>query len=179
MLDFIYQNIRCAFLDPIMAGLSYFASSGIGWLLLAVILIIPRKTRVWGCLALCAVALGFVLGDMVIKNLICRPRPYDDYLSFHTQAMPFVLNAGTENSYSFPSGHSCCSFASATVYFAANKRLGAAALIFAGLIAFSRLYNYVHFFTDVVAGSLLGVFCAVAVVLIYNKILKTKQQVKH
>ena len=169
ILDFIYQNIRCDFLDPIMAGLSYMAYNGIGLIVIAVVLIIPRKTRVWGCMALCAIILGFICGDLIIKNLVCRVRPYDDYQSFHDAVMPFTLNAGKETSYSFPSGHSNCAFASATVYFKANKKIGTVALVIAALIAFSRLYNYVHFLTDVIVGSALGIISAIVVIGLFDK----------
>lgn len=169
ILDFIYRNIRCDFLDPIMAVLSYMAYNGIGLIVIAVVLIIPRKTRVWGCMALCAITLGFICGDLIIKNLVCRVRPYDDYQNFHNAVMPFTLNAGKETSYSFPSGHSCCAFASAVVYFKANKKIGTVALIIAALIAFSRMYNYVHFLTDVIAGSALGAISAIIVIWLFDK----------
>lgn len=170
ILDFIFQNIRCDFLDPIMAGLSMFAEKGIGWIVLAVILIIPKKTRLWGIMALAAVLLGFLTGELIIKNLVCRPRPFHDYQFFHNnQALPFELNVGRTTGYSFPSGHTCCSFASAVVYFMGNKKVGIVALVFAVLIAFSRLYNYVHYPSDVFAGMVLGIVCALFTVWLFRK----------
>lgn len=182
ILDFIAENIRCDFLDPIMAAITHFADKGIGWLLLGVVLLIPKKTRVWGAMALVAILIGFAFGEVVLKNLFCRVRPYNDYMSFHNgNHLPFVLNAGRESSYSFPSGHTSCSFASATVYFIANKKWGIPALIFAALIGFSRMYNYVHYPTDVLAGMILGVSCAILTYYIFRKmkvdekILKVKR----
>lgn len=170
VLDFIYQNIRCEFLDPIMAGLSMFAENGIGWIVLGAVLIIPKKTRVWGIMALSAVLLGFLTGELIIKNLVCRPRPFHDYQFFHNnQVLPFELNVGRTSGYSFPSGHTSCSFASAVVYFMGNKKLGIVALVFAVLIAFSRLYNYVHYPTDVLVGMILGIACAVFTVWLFRK----------
>ena len=69
--------------------------------------------------------------------------------------------------YSFPSGHSASSFACATAIFMKNKRMGIFAYVLAALIAFSRLYFYVHFPTDVLTGSVLGVLVGIAV----NKLL--------
>ena len=175
ILDFIYKNIRCDFLDPIMSAITHFADSGIGWIILGLILLIPKKTRIWGASALVAMLIGLVCGEVILKNIFCRVRPYDAYELYHGVPLPFVLNAGTESSFSFPSGHTCCSFASATAYFLWNKKWGTVALVFAGLIGFSRLYNYVHFPTDVLGGALLGVGCAIFTVIIFRKFLADKK----
>lgn len=169
ILDYIYQNIRCDFLDPVMAWLSYFSSKGIGWIIIGLILLIPRKTRRWGAMALFAMLIGFLLGELITKNLICRVRPFHNYELFHGEVLPFTLNAGAERGYSFPSGHTCCSFASATVYFKMDKRVGIPALILAFFIGFSRLYNYVHYPTDVAAGMILGIACGVFTIWLFNK----------
>lgn len=169
ILDFIYLHLRCGFLDPVMAGFSYFAKNGAGWVAIALFLLFFRKTRTWGVIALCAMALGAVSGELILKNIICRPRPYVDYQAFHGEALPFVLNAGEENSYSFPSGHTCCSFASAAVYFKMDKRVGIPALAIACLVGFSRLYNYVHYPLDVLGGLLLGILCGLFTVWLFKK----------
>ncbi len=62
---------------------------------------------------------------------------------------------------SFPSGHSSASFAAATVLLLNRWEGRWAALVLAALIAFSRLYLYVHYPTDVVGGILVGVLCGV------------------
>ena len=95
VLDFIFENIRCDFLDPVMWGLSMFAENGIGWIVLGAILIIPKKTRVWGIMALFAIAVGFITGEIVTKNIFCRVRPFHVYQLFHNNTpLPFELNAG-------------------------------------------------------------------------------------
>lgn len=169
ILDFIYEYVRCDFLDPIMMCISHFAKSGIGWILLGLILLIPKKTRAFGIMALSAMALGFIINDLTIKNIFMRTRPYDAYEIYHSIPLPFNLNAGKEGSFSFPSGHTCCSFASAVVYLKCNKKWGIPALIFAFLVGFSRMYNYVHYFTDVVGGALVGTACALLVVWVFKK----------
>ncbi len=169
ILDFIYQSIRCAFLDPIMWALSMFANKGIGWLALGVILLIPKKTRPAALAGILAIGLGFAIGELGIKHFVCRVRPYDQYEQFHNAVMPFTLNAGTEHSFSFPSGHTSCSFAAAVCAFKINKKCGIITLIVAALIGFSRLYNYVHFPTDVIAGAILGTLCGLLMVFIFRK----------
>lgn len=169
VLDFIYEHIRCDFLDPIMWAITRFADSGIGWIILGLIFLIPKKTRFWGAAALFAMVIGLVTGELVLKNIFCRLRPYDAYILYHNSPMPFVLNAGRETTFSFPSGHTCCSFASAAVYFTGNKKWGTAAIVFAALIGFSRMYNYVHFPTDVFGGMLLGIASGILAVWLFKK----------
>ena len=61
---------------------------------------------------------------------------------------------------SFPSGHTSSAFAAAVSIFLTNKKAGIMALILAVLIAFSRMYFFVHFPTDILGGILTGVICA-------------------
>ena len=50
-----------------------------------------------------------------------------------------------------------------------DKRMGIPALVLAILIAFSRMYNFMHFPTDVLAGALLGVVSAVFMNYVFRK----------
>ena len=117
--------------------------------------------------------IGFLVGEIGIKNLINRPRPFMvniDYSARPSELNPdFGLNIAIPSGSSFPSGHSCSSLAAATVMLIKDKRFGIPALVPALLIVFSRLYNYVHYPSDVLCGMLLGVICAVVVVLVFKK----------
>lgn len=168
ILDSIQSTLRCPFLDYVMAFFSYMGEAGGIWIILGLILLCFRKTRATGVMLLCAMLLGYLVGELAIKNIVCRPRP-------------FVLNPAVDalikppHGFSFPSGHSCSSFAAATVLIVRDKRFGIPALIIASLIAFSRLYNYVHFPSDVLCGILLGVACAILVLVVFKK---TKLDIK-
>ncbi len=111
---------------------------------------------------LAAVSAGFLIGELGIKNLVCRPRPF-------VVNPDVVLNIPPPSGYSFPSGHSCSSFAAATVLVIYDRRIGIPALCVAALVAFSRMYNYVHYPSDVFFGIMLGVAAALAVVFIFRK----------
>ena len=66
-----------------------------------------------------------------------------------------------QSDYSFPSGHTCASFAAGLVYLKMlPRRYGVAAILLAVLIAFSRLYVGVHYPTDILGGILVGSFAA-------------------
>ena len=88
ILDFIANNIRNDFLDPVMTVLSLSAEKCILPILLGLLLLIPRKTRPAAATALFAIALGVIVGEGIIKNLVARPRPYDLYYSFHMSSCP-------------------------------------------------------------------------------------------
>ena len=66
--------------------------------------------------------------------------------------------------FSFPSGHTMVSFAAATVLWHWNRKVGIAAYLLAAVIAFSRLYLFVHFPSDVFAGAVIGILIGIAAI---------------
>lgn len=162
IIDFIQQHLKCGFLDVTMASFSYIGEKGIIWVIAAITFLFRRKTRSMGIMIICAMALGFVSGEIVLKNIICRPRPF-------TTNPDIILNIFPPSGYSCPSGHSCSSFAAAIVIFAKDKRFGITASCVAALIAFSRLYNYVHYPSDVLFGITLGIVSALIIIFIFKK----------
>ena len=164
VLEFIQNTFKCSFLDPIMAFFSYMGEMGLFWIAVGIVFIIFKKTRSMGVMMLVAMAIGFLVGEIGIKNLINRPRPF--MVNIDYSARPSELNPDFGLNIAIPSGSS---FPSATVMLIKDKRFGIPALVLALLIVFSRLYNYVHYPSDVLCGMLLGVICAVVVVLVFKK----------
>ena len=107
---------------------------------------------------------AFLVGEVFLKNVVDRPRPFQTYPG----AVQLLIQEPA--SWSFPSGHSAASFAAATVIFAYFRRWGAAALGLAALIAFSRVFLFVHYPTDVLAGAALGALCALGVLAAFHKL---------
>lgn len=161
ILNFIQEFFRCSFLDVIMPFFSNIGEVGIVWIIIGLIMLFFRKTRSWGIILLCSMLIGYIVGEVAIKNIICRVRP--------CYFVDINMVVSKPHSYSFPSGHSCSSFAAATVLLKMNKRFGIPSLILASLITFSRLYNYVHYPTDVLCGIVLGVLCALLVCYLFKK----------
>ena len=105
---------------------------------------------------LCSIALTYLIGGLLLKNMIARPRPF--------QAFPSVsLITEAPEGYSCPSLHTAIAFACAMTVFLKNKKAGVPCLLFAAVIGFSRLYFFVHYPTDVLLGAVLGALCALIV----------------
>lgn len=153
ILLWIQEYVRTAVLDVIFPFLSVINNIGLFWIILSVLLLVSRRTRLCGICMLACLAVDCILGEGLLKHLIMRERPYT--------VIPIdnlLLPAPTTSS--FPSGHTASSFTAATAVFYNHKRAGIAAYVMAALIAFSRLYCYVHYPTDVLAGMLLGICVA-------------------
>lgn len=98
-----------------------------------------------------ALCVDLVLCNGILKNLFGRIRPCD----VNTQIQLLIARP---HDFSFPSGHTAASFtAVAALYFSGKKRLLKPAMALACLIAFSRLYLYVHYPTDILGEILVGV----------------------
>ena len=71
--------------------------------------------------------------------------------------------------YSFPSGHTLAAFETAVSVFLYHRICGSFMLVLAACIAFSRMYLFVHFPTDVLCGMLLGILIAAGVHIVVEK----------
>lgn len=150
IMAFVQSCCHNAFTDTVFPVITYLGEAGILWILAAVILLCRRKTRLWGVSMAAAIAAGFLLGEIVLKNMVCRPRPFQMFPDYAALLIP------APSGWSFPSGHSCSSFAAAAALCRWSKRWGIPALVLAGLIAFSRIFLFVHWPTDVLAGAAMG-----------------------
>ena len=163
ILDFIQQFIKCAFLDIPMMAFSYLGEAGACWILAGIIMLFFKKTRSMGIMILVALAFIGLTSELVIKNIVARPRPF----VINTDV---TLNIHAPSGYSFPSNHSSLGFAASIIIFLRGKKSwGAAAMALALLIAFSRLYNYVHFPSDVLCGILFGLAVGAVTYVVFRK----------
>lgn len=167
VLDFIQNNLRCGFLDFIIPKITRLGDAGILWIILTVIFLLTKKYRKTGIVMAIALAVDLICCNIIIKPLVARTRPYDI-----NTAVKLLIPAQID--YSFPSGHTAASFASAAAMYYSGCRFWTAALVMAVIIGFSRLYLYVHFPTDVLAGALLGVLFGYIGFKIFQKISNRK-----
>lgn len=149
-LDYLQRLLQNDWLDKIMPAISSLGNAGICWIILTLILLLFRRTRLAGAASAAALIFMLITGNLILKPLVARLRPF----TVNT-AIELLIPPPTD--FSFPSGHTFASFASASAILKTNKRVGLPALVLALLIAFSRLYLYVHYPTDVLCGVLLGI----------------------
>lgn len=149
ILDFL-QGLRIPVGDAVMCFITKLGDAGVIWIVLAVILLLIPKTRKNGLVIMAALCIDLVLCNGILKNLFARIRPCD----VNTQIQLLIARP---DDFSFPSGHTAASFAAvAALYFSGERKMWKLALALACLIAFSRLYLYVHYPTDILGGIFVG-----------------------
>lgn len=166
VLDWISQHLACPFLDTVMPFVTALGNGGIIWIIFAAIALLIPKYRKTGLQMTAALLMGVVVCNAAMKPLFARIRPYDNQLEHFGKIIELLIEA--QHDYSFPSGHTIASFEAATVLFLNHKKAGIPALILACLIAFSRLYLYVHYPTDVLCSVILGIGIALLACKIVN-----------
>lgn len=162
--DFLYalQNIHNPVLDKIMIVLSTIGDAGLLWIGVAILLICMKKYRKCGLQVAVAMLLTFIVGNLILKNMIHRDRP-----CWIDPSITLLVKSPSD--YSFPSGHSMNGFTASVSILLCDKKLGIPAVILAAAIAFSRLYNFVHFPTDVIAGIVIGIVSALFVNYLFQR----------
>ena len=168
ILDWIQANLQSGFLDTVMPIITLFGDAGIFWMACATLLLFFRKHRRTGLGMWFAMAIGLLICNIILKPAVGRMRPYDFQMEHFQVAINLLIDK--ETSLSFPSGHTIASFEAATVLLINSKLMGIPALILAILIAFSRMYLYVHYPTDVIFSVFAGILFGIIGNLIAKKI---------
>lgn len=162
----VQQHVRSPFLSAFFIPFTTIGNAGILFILIGVLLLFFKRTRQSGILLLISLTISFILNDIVVKNIVQRPRPYNTF----SQIIPLVPPPGK---YSFPSGHTAAAFSSMMTLFFTQKKHAIMGLIIAFLMGFSRIYVGVHYPTDVFFGAFLGTTVAVICAVTF---LKTKRK---
>ena len=161
ILDSI-QNISMPLLDRTMVDITSLGNFSILWIAFIVIFLSTKEYKKVGKVMLIGFILNLIIVNILLKNIFDRSRPFQVVGNFDLLIPP--LNDG-----SFPSGHSSYAFTffAIILFITKSKSLKIFTGVLAFLIAFSRLYLYVHFPTDVIVGSLIGFLLGVLAIKIY------------
>lgn len=163
ILDWIAAHCHNGVLDEVIPFITSLGNAGIFWIALGMlILLFHRGERSTGCQVLLALLFSLVVCNLLLKNFVDRVRPCD-----LNTAVELLVPRPWDSS--FPSGHTSASFAAVMVLILRRWWGRWGALVLAILIAFSRLYLYVHFPTDVLGGLAVGVFCGWLAVAIWKR----------
>lgn len=157
------QSIRTPLGDVVMPLISSLGNAGMIWVLLALVLFLVPRTRRSGAIVLAALCLDVLMCNVLLKHMFARIRPCD----VNTAVQLLIARP---HDFSFPSGHTAASFAAASaLYFAGEKKLFKAAAVLAVWIAFSRMYLYVHYPTDILGGVIVGVLSGYIGMCVWKK----------
>ncbi|HEY4537068.1 MAG TPA: phosphatase PAP2 family protein [Erysipelothrix sp.] len=156
-LDFLnwLQGIRTPGLDYFFKILTTLGDHAEIWLLIILFLFFYKKKKETAVLAVVAIVIELIIVSLILKPIFSRPRPF--------LVDPIDLLISRPQGSSFPSGHSASSFAVAVLLFREKVKFRVPILIVAFLMAFSRLYVFVHYPSDVVVGSIIGILIGLVV----------------
>ncbi len=148
---------------------SFFSMIGIAafvWIIIVLLLIVFEEKRHHWFIAsfLISVLITAVVVNVVIKNIVQRPRPASIIYHLSSYICP--------PDFSFPSGHAAVSLAAAVVLAYFDKKRGWFYYSVAGIIGLSRIYLGCHFFLDVIGGGIIGY-------LIGSFVLKNRKLTSH
>ena len=178
----IQEHLNADWLTPVMKFITLFGEDGIFWICVCLLLVLFKRTRRLGIICSLSLLFTFICCNLIIKPGVDRTRPWVMF----TEVIRYLEPPGDA---SFPSGHSANAMGPAWAMFLASRpehrkcydevpclgwrgngasakavhRFGIAAVVLAFLIGLSRLYLGMHYPSDVVAGLLLGMVCALAV----------------
>ncbi|WP_202621574.1 phosphatase PAP2 family protein [Anaerocolumna sedimenticola] len=163
ILLYVLNHLHSPFMDKFMISITTLGNSRFIWIVITFFLLLNKRTRCCGIVLTVALSVECVLGEGLLKQIFGRARPFIRFPD-----IKLLINK--PGSYSFPSGHTMSSFTAATVIFHAGKYAGIPAYLLAGLIGFSRVYLFVHYPTDVLAGAVFGIVTAFMVIWLVKTI---------
>ena len=155
-ISVVFEGIRNILLDYLLISVSIVSNSFIIFFFIATIFLFKKSRKRW----ILPLTLSFLVSwsySFIIKQIVHRNRPFQDGVVqiFKISFMYLKNSFGSWNS-SFPSMHAVMVFAGLPVIYKEYKKFSAVWLVFALLVAISRIYFGAHYFTDVITGAIIG-----------------------
>ncbi|WP_315073549.1 phosphatase PAP2 family protein [uncultured Clostridium sp.] len=162
ILFIIKKYMQNKYLDRLMPMVTSMGNLGAIWILIAVILMLDKSYRLIGNIVILTLIISTIVGEGIVKHIVRRIRPYNGKNNSN-----ILISKPT--TYSFPSGHTLSSFAVAEMLSMYLNKYTTIFIVIAFLIAVSRIYLYVHYPTDVIAGVIIGVLCSKMIFIILHE----------
>lgn len=167
ILYFIQNHLRAPFLDFFFKNITLLGELALCWLVWGIVLLFFKKYRKNCVVLIIGMLIGALIGNLILKNAVARPRP-----CWLEPAIELLIKNPTD--FSFPSGHTLSSTIAAVILTLTNKKFGYFAIPLATIMAFSRLYLFVHFPTDIFAGAVIGLVIGFGTYFVGEKICNKK-----
>ena len=156
-------------LTPLMKLVTLLGEKGILFFLAALVLMCFARTRKIGVCLFGAVACGALITNIILKDWVARPRPFEAEELYRQFWM--AIGSPAEDGFSFPSGHVTAAAAGmSAICFLRGKRWiwPSVGVVLAMMIA--RNYLMAHFPSDVLAAVIIGVFSGYVAYIITRQI---------
>lgn len=163
------------FTNVVMKAISYIGEYGAIFLLIGFGLALFKRTRKVGGTIILSIAIGFVISNLLLKNIAQRVRPFLANSEF--ELWWAGSNGKFESGYSFPSGHVTAAMAfSMSVMMTTNRKYNWPIMFLPLLMASSRIYLMFHYFSDCMAGLAVGLVSSIIAYWLLIWIYKSKNK---
>lgn len=165
-------------LTPLMKVITLLGEKGLIFFLLALVFLCFARTRDLGVCIFGAVCCGALITNIILKDSIARPRPFETVEQFR-QWWVFV-GAPVEDGFSFPSGHvTACAAGMTAISLMKGKKWIAPSVIIVILMGISRNYLMAHYPSDVLVAMGIGLFSGFVAWLITRLIFRFLEEHDH
>ena len=156
ILSLMHSLALGAVLTPLMKVITFLGEKGIIFFLLALIFMCFSSERDTGVCVFGAVCCGALITNIILKDTIARPRPFETVEQFREWWM--FVGSPFEDGYSFPSGHvTACAAGMTALSLMKGKKLVVPSVVIVLLMAISRNYLMAHYPSDVLVAAIIGV----------------------
>ncbi len=147
-------------LTYLMRFITFIGEKGWPFFLLALLFMLMASKRDLGVCIFGAVCCGALITNIILKDTIARPRPFQSSIEY--ELWWNAIGSPAEDGFSFPSGHvTACAAGMTAITMMRGKKWILPSVLAVLIMAISRNYLMAHYPSDVVAAAVIGVFSGV------------------